>query len=72
MLQLINVSANYGRLKKCIRTRLVEAGSPLVLTWGARGDRENALQSACRATLTGWRRRSSACAMRARCRRDSP
>ncbi len=53
MLQLINVSANYGRLKKCIRTRLVEAGSPLVLTWGARGDRENALQSACRATLTG-------------------
>ena len=53
MLQLINVSVNYGRLKESIRTRLVEADSALVMTWGAIDDCEGACQSACRATLTG-------------------
>ena len=50
MLRLMNVSANFGRLKEAVRTRLVEAG-PLVLSWGAQSDRANACQSACRATL---------------------
>ena len=53
MFQLINVSVNYGRLGESIRTRLVEAGSALVMTWGAIDDREDVCQSACRAMLTG-------------------
>lgn len=52
MLRMINVSANYGRLKESIRSRLIEGG-PLVLSWGAKSDRAGAYQSACRATLTG-------------------
>ena len=51
--QLINVAVNYGRLKESLRTRLVEAGSALVMTWGAINDRQDACQSACRTTLTG-------------------
>ena len=53
MLQLTNVSVNYGRLKESVRTRLIEAGASATFTWGALSDRSDAYQSACRARLSG-------------------
>ena len=53
MLQLTNVSVNYGRLKESVRTRLIEAGATTTFSWGALSDRSDAFQSACRARLSG-------------------
>ena len=46
MLALINVSADYNRLKESVRARLV--GPAPLFSWGAVSDRPNARQSACR------------------------
>ena len=50
MLTLIHVSADFGRLKETVRSRLV--GPEPLFTWGAVSDRPNARQSACRVWVT--------------------
>ena len=46
MLKLTNVSADYGRLKESVRSRLT--GPQPLFSWGAVSDRPNARQTACR------------------------
>ncbi|MGI6238358.1 MAG: family 78 glycoside hydrolase catalytic domain [Christensenellales bacterium] len=52
MLQLTNVSIDYGRLGEDPRTRFTERKDPL-FSWGARANRENARQAACRLVVDG-------------------
>lgn len=52
MFQLINVSIDSGKLGRNARTRLTQRQDPL-FSWGARAEREHALQTARRLTVDG-------------------
>ena len=52
MFRLINVSVDHSRLRLSPRTRTVGNGRSVLFSWGAVNDRADAVQSACRVTLS--------------------